>query len=104
MLISWPGLPVGEAAWLGKMCLASNASSVPEVCGDLSDYIDPTNIDQIANELERLIRNPDQVRAKEARIETATLRSWSDVARDIFRSIKQHSERDVPQTKESSAA
>ena len=98
------GLPVGEAAWLGKMCLASSASSVPEVCGDLSDYVDPTNIDQIANELERLIRNPDQVQAKEARIRTATLRTWSDVARDIFQSIKQHGERDVTQAEGSSVA
>ena len=28
------GLPVGEAAWFGKYVISSNATSLPEVCGD----------------------------------------------------------------------
>jgi glycosyltransferase involved in cell wall biosynthesis len=35
------GLPVGESLAQGKVCLASSASSIPEVGGDLADYASP---------------------------------------------------------------
>jgi glycosyltransferase involved in cell wall biosynthesis len=39
------GLPVGEAAWFGKYCICSNATSLPEVCRPLNDYFDPTDLE-----------------------------------------------------------
>jgi glycosyltransferase involved in cell wall biosynthesis len=40
-LVEGWGLPVGEAAWFGKYSIASSSSSLPEVCGELVDYVDP---------------------------------------------------------------
>jgi len=77
------GLPIGEAAWFGKFCIASNASSMPEVCGDLIDYVDPNDLEDLYHKIRRAIREPDYVRQREARIKQAPLRSWSDVSRNI---------------------
>lgn len=35
------GLPVAESLAYGKVCIASNASSIPEVAGNLIDYFSP---------------------------------------------------------------
>lgn len=35
------GLPVAESLVLGKLCLATSASSVPEIASDLVEHIDP---------------------------------------------------------------
>lgn len=78
------GLPVGEAAWFGKYCIASSATSLPEVCGDLSDYVDPHDVDQLADAVERTVLDPTRLAAKEAAIRAHALRTWSDVADDIF--------------------
>jgi glycosyltransferase involved in cell wall biosynthesis len=37
------GLPVAESVAHGKLCLASNASSIPEVAGSLAQYFDPND-------------------------------------------------------------
>lgn len=74
------GLPVGEAAWFGKYSVVSSASSLPEVCGPLVDYVDPTNVDELAAALEKAIRDPGYLRQREAAIAAAPLRSWHDTA------------------------
>lgn len=74
------GLPVGEAAWFGKYSVVSSASSLPEVCGNLVDYVAPTNVEEMAAALEKAIRDPDYRRQKEAAIVAAPLRSWNDTA------------------------
>jgi glycosyltransferase involved in cell wall biosynthesis len=48
------GMPVIEAMAYGVPVLSSNSSALPEVCGDAAILVDPTNTDQIAEELERL--------------------------------------------------
>lgn len=78
------GLPVGEAAWFGRHSLASSATSLPEVCGDLVDYIAPDDIDDITNQIKHLIANPDIVAQKERRIRAAPLRDWQTVANDFY--------------------
>lgn len=82
------GLPVGEAAWFGKACITSNATSLPEVCGDLAIYVDPTNIDDIAEKAEKHILNPGLITAKENAIKESKLRTWLDVSNDIYEFIE----------------
>lgn len=79
-LVEGWGLPVGEAAWFGKYSVVSSASSLPEVCGSLVDYVDPTNVDELARVLEKAIQDSDYRQQKEAAIAVAPLRSWKDVA------------------------
>lgn len=81
------GLPVGESAWFGRFCIASRASSVPEVCGELIDYVDPDDVDDVVAKVRRALTDPDYVRRREAAIEQAPLRRWTDVADDIHRLV-----------------
>lgn len=78
------GLPVGEAAWFGRYVIASNATSVPEVCGDLVDYFDPNDLGDIVKCLGRAIMSPGYVQEKEGKVRTANLDTWDDVARSLF--------------------
>jgi glycosyltransferase involved in cell wall biosynthesis len=83
-LIEGWGLPVGESAWFGKFCVASLATSVPEVCGDLMDYVDPHDIDSIEVGLRRPIVDSAYLRQREEGIVRAQLKNWSDVAEEIY--------------------
>lgn len=82
------GLPVGEAAWFGRFCLASSATSVPEVCGDLIDYVAPDDVNKMAEKLRFLIENPEYVREKESKIRNAKLSTWETVADDLYAFIQ----------------
>jgi glycosyltransferase involved in cell wall biosynthesis len=78
------GLPVGESAWFGKYCVASNATSVPEVCGDLLQYVDATSIESIKAGISEVLVDAAALRARESTIEQAELRSWASVADDMY--------------------
>lgn len=81
------GLPVGESAWFGKYCIASHASSLPEVCGDLIDYVDPNDPNEITQKVLAALNDPARIASLEKCIGQASLRRWSDVAEDIFRLV-----------------
>ena len=74
------GLPVGEAAWFGKYSIVSSSSSLPEVLGDLVDYIDPDDCAGMVRSLRRILNNSDYRMQKEQAIGSARLRSWKEVA------------------------
>lgn len=81
------GLPIGESLWFGKLCVASNASSMPEVGGDLADYFDPYDLDAMAAALRRPIVDPAYRSAREREIAAAPLRDWSAAAADLVAAI-----------------
>jgi glycosyltransferase involved in cell wall biosynthesis len=62
------GLPVAEALALGKYCLASNQGAIPEIAGDLLDYIDPWNVSDWTAAILELIGTPSRLQAKEKEI------------------------------------
>lgn len=74
------GLPVGEAAWFGKYSVVSSSSSLPEVCGDLVDYVDPNNINECTQSIKRAVSDNEYRKHHEKNIAAASLRSWKDVA------------------------
>lgn len=82
------GLPVGEAAWFGRYVIAANATSLPEVCGDLIDYVDPRNVSDMVSKLGFALDHPDYVRDKEQTIRCAPLRTWDDVADNLLSIIE----------------
>jgi glycosyltransferase involved in cell wall biosynthesis len=79
-LVEGWGLPVGESAWFGKFAVVSSASSIPEVCGPLVDYVDPTNVDDIAASLLHALQNAPYVASRAEAIQQASLRTWEQVA------------------------
>jgi glycosyltransferase involved in cell wall biosynthesis len=79
-LVEGWGLPVGEAAWFGKYSVVSSSSSLPEVCGDVVDYVAPENIDGWLDSIKRAVLEKEYRHLCEKNISQALLRSWKDVA------------------------
>lgn len=84
------GLPVGESLMFGKPCVASKASSIPEVGGDFVDYIDPFSLDDAIKVFSRLI---DDEKYRKQRADTIVskfqLRTWNDAAQDLLKQVTQ---------------
>ena len=51
------GLPPLESMKLGCPVIASNAESLPEVCGDAAYYINPSDVTQMAQGIYRILTN-----------------------------------------------
>lgn len=77
------GLPVGEAAWLGRSCITSRESSLPEVCGPLAEYVDPRSPASIAAAVRQLAVDASWRAWRERLIAAAPLRTWGQVAGDF---------------------
>ncbi len=75
------GLPVGESLAYGKICIASNRSSVPEIAPEITDLIDP--LDRMAW-LARILHYHGSASSRSAREEqirsTYKSTTWSDSA------------------------
>lgn len=81
------GLPVGESAWFGRHTITSTMTSMPEVCGDLVDYVDPNSIDDICTKVRYAVENPEYVEQRVRAVQGSKLRTWDDVAEDIRRCV-----------------
>ena len=68
------GIPVGESLWMGKPCVASSATSIPEVGEAFCKYFNPTDLEDMTRVLEQELKFPGQVPPR------SQLRSWSNVA------------------------
>ena len=83
------GLPVGESLAHGKICLCSPMGGIPEVGGDLADYIDPYNIWDGTEQLLRYLDDPELRRTREAEIAARfEPRSWQKATEDLLRSTQ----------------
>lgn len=77
------GLPVGESLWFGKPCLASNATSIPEVGGSHCRYFDPASLDDLIEKLEDMLDDPPDM----SYLTRDQLRTWDQVAQDLRRAL-----------------
>jgi glycosyltransferase involved in cell wall biosynthesis len=82
------GLPVAESLALGKVCVASNASSIPEVAGGVTPLLDPLDIRAWTDEIRRLVTEPDALRAAEARLTGYRAVTWEDAAATVWTAIQ----------------
>jgi glycosyltransferase involved in cell wall biosynthesis len=83
------GLPVSECLAHGKFCIASNASSIPEIGGDLVDYHGPEDLEKCLELAERVIFDPHYRAAKEERIrQEYKMPSWAECSQAILKACR----------------
>lgn len=82
------GLPVGEAISRGRICIASNKSSIPEVAGNLADLIDPLDFISWYDTIEKYIQNPSLRKLREAQLKQYKLTSWDETAQTFNKVIR----------------
>jgi glycosyltransferase involved in cell wall biosynthesis len=79
------GLPVIEAFLRGKAVLASTGGAVPEVVGDFSPCLDPTDTEAWRRMLATWIEDPAARLPYETRIRTSFRpRNWAETAQEFF--------------------
>jgi glycosyltransferase involved in cell wall biosynthesis len=81
------GLPVAESLQFGKVCLASNATSIPEIGGALVDYFDPDDAERLAALIEQYLDDA-RLAAREAEIASGfRATTWADTLREIMAAL-----------------
>ena len=82
------GLPVGESLAAGKFCLASNATSIPEVGGRFVDYFDPHDYFGALAVVDRALFDEAYRAEREALIaHEFRPRTWTDLTAQFHDSI-----------------
>lgn len=84
------GLPVGESLWFGTPCIASSATSIPEVGLELALYFSPEDVQTLAARLTALLLDHELISALRTAIRSAPLRTWSQFTSDALRQIAVH--------------
>lgn len=79
------GLPVAESLAAGKFCLASNAASIPEVGGDLIEYLNPLDVPSWSERLKWYFAHPEEVFARQERISSQYKPTpWPQTAGQVY--------------------
>jgi len=79
------GLPVIEAMACGVPVVASNLSAIPEVAGEAALLVDPRDIDQLCDAMERVLRDKRlQAALRRRGLERAQGFSWERAARETI--------------------
>ena len=82
------GLPVAESLSHGKICIASNRGSLPEI-SDLTVLIDPHDVDAWVDAIRRYVTAPDKRAELESRIRSGyTPTPWDVSARSFFEAVR----------------
>lgn len=83
------GIPPLEAMAQGVPVLASNAASIPEICGDVADYFDPTDVEGMAEKIATLWRdNSSQDRLRKKGLKVLEKYGWERSVLKIMQKIK----------------
>ncbi|MBK5238768.1 MAG: glycosyltransferase family 4 protein [Actinomycetales bacterium] len=90
------GLPVAESLHFGKLCISSDASSMPEIGGDLVEYCSPYEPAAFLEKILHFTSDPQALQHAEARIAASyTSVTWRETYEEIKRGLEQLS-RDIP--------
>ena len=82
------GLPVAESLAHGRLVLASNATSIPEIGGDLPAYFDPVDVHGVVALVERTRDDPQWVAAREHAIrERFVPTPWTRTATQVLEAL-----------------
>jgi glycosyltransferase involved in cell wall biosynthesis len=84
------GLPPLEAMACGCPVIASNAASLPEVCGDAALYCDPRNPSDIAARIREVLDKPEvRQTLRERSLVRARQFRWSATARAVMAEVQE---------------
>ena len=78
------GLPVGESLWFGKPVVSSNATSMPEVGGDMVSYVDPKDTNEIATAVEKMCFDDGYRQNSAQHINKARLLTWQAFGAKLY--------------------
>lgn len=79
------GLPVAEALAFGKFVIASDRGSIPEVGGDLVEYVDPWNATAWAEAIDKFANDPELVQSRARRVQDEYHSiHWSETAEAVM--------------------
>lgn len=82
------GLPVAESLGHGRMCLASNTSSIPEISSNLPEFFDPFDVHRLVTLVERVLDDPAWVQHREETIRTEFRPTeWRETAAQVLAAI-----------------
>jgi len=83
------GLPVAESLGHGRLCLASNATSIPEISADLPAFFDPLDVPGLVALVEQTLHDPEWVREREAAIrDRFTPTPWTHTAGQVLAAVE----------------
>jgi glycosyltransferase involved in cell wall biosynthesis len=83
------GLPVAESLGHGRLCLASNATSIPEISSDLPAFFDPFDVPGLVSLIDRTLRDPEWVRDREAAIRAGFVATpWNHTAGQVLAAVQ----------------
>jgi glycosyltransferase involved in cell wall biosynthesis len=81
------GLPIGESLWCGRPVLSGTSTSLPEVGGDLVDYVDPNDQMALMAAIEKLCFDAEHRERRVSNISNAKLRRWDDAIKEFAQII-----------------
>lgn len=77
------GLPIAESLARGKVCIASNTSSMTEIAGDLIDYFSPYNSEECLRVIEKYLdKNTRQKKEQQIKKEYKTF-TWQKTYKQV---------------------
>ena len=83
------GLPVAESLGHGRLCLASSATSIPEISRELPEFFDPFDTHGLVALVERTLRDSDWVSSREAEIRSSFVATpWTRTARQVLAAVE----------------
>lgn len=84
------GLPVLEAMASGTPVITSNVSSLPEVAGDAALLVNPHDVEEMAEMMQKVLNNEElQEKMREKGLKRAKLFSWERCARETLNLYKE---------------
>ena len=83
------GLPPLEAMACGCPVIVSKTSSLPEVCGEAACYVDPYNVESIAEAMYKVATDENfRNHLREKGLERARAFSWDKTAQGVYEVLK----------------
>jgi glycosyltransferase involved in cell wall biosynthesis len=79
------GIPNIEAMAMGVPVLTSGIRSIREVCGEAAFYTDPLNVDEVAENIKKLVMNREELRKlADLGLQQSNLYRWENAAQKLL--------------------